>query len=122
MLEGLREYIVNIDPLSWCVFANRSPDPMHGSNQDYMENIREYLCDEYARLNEKAMPWQYKKKGHDRGASFPRQADSSSCGVYTCLYANRRSLGLGLETIESIHGASRYRMYLHSLFFPFLKH
>jgi Ulp1 family protease len=97
-------------------------DPMHGSHHEYMEVVRRYLCDEYARLNKRQIIWGYKKKDRDRGASFPGQADTSSCGVYTCLYANRISLGYGLETIQSIHGASLYRMYMHSLFFPFLGH
>jgi hypothetical protein len=62
------------------------------------------------------------KKVMAGGTSFPGHTDSSSCDVYTCLYANRIALGQGLEMIQSILGATPYRMYMHSLFFPFLEH
>ena len=85
-------------------------DPLHLRRQDYLYDVRMYVYDEYERSNTAENRGEYETK--DMGRTFPGQADGCSCGVYTCLYANRISQGLGLETIQSVDGAFRYRMYM----------
>jgi sentrin-specific protease 1 len=94
-------------------------DPLHASRMDYLNNVRQYVYDEYERSNTAQIPWKYVAK--DMGGTFPGQADTCSCGVYTCLYANRISQGYELDTIQSVNGAFQYRMYMLCLLNPLLQ-
>ena len=85
-------------------------DPLHESHVEYLKNVRQYVYDEYERIYGTQIPCEYET--NDMGRTFPGQADSCSCGVYTCLYANRISQGYRLETIQSVNGAFQYRMYM----------
>jgi Ulp1 family protease len=85
-------------------------DSLHARRPDYLYDVRKYVYDEYERSNTAEIRCEYET--NDMSHTFPGQADGSSCGVYTCLYANRVSQGLGLETIQSVDGAFQYRMYM----------
>jgi Ulp1 family protease len=94
-------------------------DPLHASRTDYLDDVRQYVYDEYERSNTAEIPCEYETK--DMRRTFPGQADTCSCGVYTCLYANRISQGYGLETIQSVNGAFQYRMYMLCLLNPLMQ-